>query len=517
MLAPRSTAGVWAAYLAWALSLTGLVLKRCARLRVNATVSIPAKKPGPPGVAPPSSGKKRRAAARAQQQRQHARKTQTHTRLALPAAFRGWLFVLYERAVERHAGSGLLWRAYLAALADAGAARRWRKVAARALRMRPADAGLWVLVGERTARGDEEERGEEGKEGQGKGKDGGGRKGRKGHTGEGGRMMVPDMERARAIFVRGCGFCNSGEDGLKVWVAYARCEMEWLKGVEEKLAKKRGKIGVANAIDAPLSRQQLDVQQPGQLAAEMDVDVQAALDGSGADPGDEFIRFSDNDDSEDEGPVLPDFPAASLARPSSAAAKSQPAPLPEASASLTVAAAAATTAASTAANPALSGALPRAIFDIALKQAFFGVPAARGATKPSPDLAVAAFEAFFLCFGSYWRRVSSAPMLVQHVLDSMSSHLDSENATLRHPATAACRVRQPVEGVPTDRPEFAAGLRESMRRMYDELERSMDRKALAERLSAWMQGIMDKGALDPGIKEVCEIVVEELKKERVVE
>lgn len=108
---------------------------------------------------------------------------------------------LYERGVTRDPGSVALWRSYLAHLARMGAAKRWRRVATRALRLHPQEASLWALAGRRAA-------------------------------------GAGDMDGARAYFMRGCRFCR----GVEIWAEYARVEMEWLARVE---ARGKGKKGMA--------------------------------------------------------------------------------------------------------------------------------------------------------------------------------------------------------------------------------------------------------------------------------
>ncbi|KAK1828718.1 U3 small nucleolar RNA-associated protein 6-domain-containing protein [Podospora conica] len=168
ILSPGASPSDFLAYVAWERSLDRLRTKRCARLRIHQSNS--------------------RAS--------HAR-----------------TFSIFERAVLKHPGCLPLWTAYLDfAAREAKASKRWRRIVTRAIRLHPADAGLWALAGRRAAR------------------DG-------------------DMERARAHFLRGCRFCV-GEATL--WIEYARCEMEWLGRVE---AKKGGKglrrgVGVMEAIQA---------------------------------------------------------------------------------------------------------------------------------------------------------------------------------------------------------------------------------------------------------------------------
>lgn len=106
---------------------------------------------------------------------------------------------IYERGVNRHPGSGELWREYLSYTANVKATKRWRKTMTNALRMMPTDADLWVMAGRRSAKNG-------------------------------------DMAAARGFFMRGCRFCTTDSC---LWIEYARCEMEWLNKMEQK--KKPGK------------------------------------------------------------------------------------------------------------------------------------------------------------------------------------------------------------------------------------------------------------------------------------
>ncbi|KJZ77616.1 hypothetical protein HIM_02793 [Hirsutella minnesotensis 3608] len=109
----------------------------------------------------------------------------------------GRVLSIYDRAVNRHPASGELWREYLAYAASVKAAKRWRKIMTSALRMTPTDADLWIMAGRRSARNG-------------------------------------DMASARSFFMRGCRFCTRD---CRLWIEYARCEMEWLAKVDKRKSK----------------------------------------------------------------------------------------------------------------------------------------------------------------------------------------------------------------------------------------------------------------------------------------
>lgn len=150
VLSPGNSPKQWSAYAKWEQTLEKLRNKRCRRLKVN----------------------------------------------HLNSAYAGQSRVLsiYHRAVNKHPGSGALWREYLSFAASIKAAKRWRKTMTSALRMMPHDVDLWVMAGRRSAKNG-------------------------------------DMASARGLFMRGCRFCNKD---CTIWLEYARSEMEWLLKVDER-------------------------------------------------------------------------------------------------------------------------------------------------------------------------------------------------------------------------------------------------------------------------------------------
>lgn len=228
VLSPGNKPSDWASYAQWEQSLESLRSKRCKRLKIRHLNSA------------------------------HAGQTRT--------------LAIYERGVNRHPGSGALWREYLSYTSSVKASKRWRKTMTNALRMMPTDPELWAMAGRRSAKNG-------------------------------------DMAAARGFFMRGCRFCTTNE---KLWVEYARSEMEWLEKVDKR--KETAKPGH-------------DVLRPDRI-----------------EDGDE-LRLIDSDDEDDE-----DLPEPS---------KSQAKVIDKQSAQ------------QLASNPAMDGAIPMAIFDISRKQPFF--------------------------------------------------------------------------------------------------------------------------------------------------
>ncbi|KAK2595560.1 U3 snoRNP protein [Conoideocrella luteorostrata] len=230
VLSPGNLPSQWSTYAKWEQSLETLRNKRCKRLKIHHLNSA------------------------------HAGQARVMS--------------IYERAVNRHPGSGELWREYLSYTASVKAAKRWRKTMTGALRMMPTDSGLWVLAGRRSAR----------------------------HG---------DMASARGFFMRGCRFCPQD---CKIWVEYAKCEMDWLVKVDKRKETKGA-----------------DALRPDRV-----------------DDDDELRIVDSDDENEDEDNNL-------LPEPSKAQVKVIDKRASEQLKS----------------NPAMDGAIPMAIFDISRKQAFY--------------------------------------------------------------------------------------------------------------------------------------------------
>ncbi|KAK3348773.1 U3 small nucleolar RNA-associated protein 6-domain-containing protein [Lasiosphaeria hispida] len=354
VLAPGARPADFLAYISWERSLDRLRTKRCRRLRVHASTS-------------------------------HASEART--------------FGIFERAVMKHPGCIPLWTAYLDFATAAKAAKRWRRIVTRALRLHPANAELWILAGQRAAKSG-------------------------------------DMEHARAHFLRGCRFCT-GEPTL--WVEYARCEMEWLAKIEAKKGGKGVRKGV-NVMEAIKATE----------ATEQDGDV---------------IAFDEDDDDSEAGEdsmlVLPD-PDAGKKTVGKVFDEEATKKLEQ--------------------SPALSGAIPIAIFDIARKQRFYGAPAA---------------EIFFDMF-SQFSQVSSQGKIVDHVLSAI------EELFPTNPSTCNCKIRQPLMGVESQRVEFPKALRESLNRLRAAMETTDNKKVLAQKTIAWVEPILAGENLDAGIRMVLE-------------
>ncbi|KAI1420427.1 U3 small nucleolar RNA-associated protein 6-domain-containing protein [Xylaria sp. FL1777] len=308
----------------------------------------------------------------------------------------GRVFGILERSVNRHPGSIELWKCYLSYATTMRATKRYRKVMTRALRMHPAKPELWVLAGQRSA-------------------------------------SNGDMHAARGFFMRGSRFCTRDPT---VWLAYAKCEMEWLEKMEARKGKKGG--------------------------AEKAIHEQAEHD-------DDEIRLGsdDSDDDVDENGRLI-------------------IPNPDATATKKVFGAETTSKLKN--NPALDGAIPLVIFDVAKKQSFFNAAVA---------------EQFFSVFAIF-TGISIQARIIQHVLDTMNE-LYPNNAS-----TSYCYIQQPLIGLDVDVPAYPKALRETLSRINSSLGTTTNAKALSLKLKSWLETLLSSQDLDSGIRTVLEHTIKTL-------
>ncbi|KAI2624459.1 U3 small nucleolar RNA-associated protein 6-domain-containing protein [Xylaria nigripes] len=307
----------------------------------------------------------------------------------------GRVFGILERSVNRHPGSLELWNEYLSYAKDMRASKRYRKVMTRALRMHPAKPELWVLAGQRSA-------------------------------------SSGDMQAARGFFMRGARFCTRD---ATVWLAYAKCELEWLEKMEARKGKKGG--------------------------TEKAIQEQAEHD-------DDEIRFADDDsdaDGDENGRLVlpnPDSDAANVFDASTTSKLKN--------------------------NPALDGAIPLAIFDIAKKQAFFTAAVA---------------EHFFSLFATS-TKISMQAKIIQHVLDSMAELYPNDAVT------SLCYIRQPLIGLDANTPAYPKALREALGRIKSSIATTTNVTLLVPKLKLWLETLLSSQDLDSGIRTVLEYTIKTL-------
>ncbi|ROT38407.1 U3 small nucleolar RNA-associated protein 6 [Sodiomyces alkalinus F11] len=245
-----------------------------------------------------------------------------------------------------------------------------------------------------------------------------------------------DMTSARAYFMRGCRFCTADE---VLWIEYARCEMQWLDKLERK-KRKDGKKGGQNGQNG---------QKPAALAAEQ------------VDESDEIQFNYDEDEADEDGLILPESTVGKEAAPPVFDKKTEDA-LEN--------------------NPAMDGAIPRAIFDVARKQPFYSDRVA---------------ERFFDLFAAF-TAVSVQNKMLQHVFDAMVQEYEAS------PATWSCYIRMPLVGVSPFSAAFPRGLREALSRLSKGLESTADPAALRQNTVAWIDPVLALADLDEGIRVVLE-------------
>lgn len=246
-----------------------------------------------------------------------------------------------------------------------------------------------------------------------------------------------DMEGARGFFMRGCRFCNSSPE---LWVDYARAEMEWLERQEKKKGGKEKGHEASNATHA-------------------------------VDEGD--VMMFDDDDDEDEfgdagdGDVIIPDPLAD--EENKKAKEARKALEGDALKKLEK-------------TPALEGAIPKAIFDVARKQPFWNA---------------AAGEIFFNMFAEF-SSVSAQSTIIQHVLDAMVAEYPA------HPSTCSCVIRQPLIGVDATTAALPRALRDVLARIKTQTDKTEDKGALASKTIAWINPILANKELDSGVRTVLE-------------
>ncbi|KAI3325565.1 U3 small nucleolar RNA-associated protein 6-domain-containing protein [Xylariaceae sp. AK1471] len=242
-----------------------------------------------------------------------------------------------------------------------------------------------------------------------------------------------DMQAARGFFMRGARFCTREPT---VWLEYAKCEMEWL----EKMDARKGKKGGAEKALQEQAEHDDDEIKLGDDESDDDVDENGRL-------------IIPNPDSVVAKKVFDDETASKL--------KS---------------------------NPALDGAIPLAIFDIAKKQPFFNAAVA---------------EKFFNVFALF-SQISVHARIIQHVLDGMNELYPNDIAT------SYCYIRQPLIGLDASTPAYPKALKETLSRIKSSLATTTNSKNLSTKLRSWLEALLSSQDLDTGIHTVLEYTIHTL-------
>ncbi|KAH8164529.1 hypothetical protein CIB48_g3723 [Xylaria polymorpha] len=139
-------------------------------------------------------------------------------------------------------------------------------------------------------------------------------------------------------------------------------------------------------------------------------------------------------------------------------------------------------------NPALDGAIPLAIFDVAKKQAFFN----------------AAVAEQFLNVFAIFTRISIQGRIIQHVLESMNELYPNDAST------AYCYIRQPLIGIDISAPAYPKALRETLSRIKSSLATTTNTKVLSIKLKSWLETLLSSEDLDSGLRTVLEHTIKTL-------
>jgi U3 small nucleolar RNA-associated protein 6 len=142
-------------------------------------------------------------------------------------------------------------------------------------------------------------------------------------------------------------------------------------------------------------------------------------------------------------------------------------------------------------TPALSGAIPLAIFDAAMKQ-----------FDSASDLA----EQFFAMFAVF-TNVSVQPRILQHVIDNMLTISPTSSCT------SSCVCRRPTIGVPINDPSFPAALGKALKEIRAALAESSEKPVLARKVAEWLQPISEQEDLAPELKQVISATLKQLENE----
>ncbi|KAI9680734.1 MAG: U3 snoRNP protein [Caeruleum heppii] len=236
-----------------------------------------------------------------------------------------------------------------------------------------------------------------------------------------------DMTGARSYMQRGLRFCKSSRD---LWVEYAKLEMIHVA----KIIARRRILG--------LEGDSVEIH-PTQSAKRIEEDV---------------IAVPDVDDGESD----PDWPTQG----------------PDAQMALQ----------KLDSTPVLTGAIPLAIFDVAMK------------TFPN-DAEFA--ERFFDMFAEF-SEIPFQRSLLQHVLASMSVFAPSA------PSTVLCHLRQPIVGLQTNSPTFPSALASSFERLSSSMDVILRQQGLAEKVTEWLLSLSRVPGYDPSVQKVIAMTLERL-------
>lgn len=250
-----------------------------------------------------------------------------------------------------------------------------------------------------------------------------------------------DLGAARGYYLRGIRFCgDKNKGGRDLYLRFARAEMRWVGERRKILNLKDGDHSQTRHLKAENADTDAQREEEEQANADMIAIPSASQEEDPAENPDAFHHFSS--------------------------------------------------------TPAMTGAIPIAIFDQAMK-AYHN------------DESVA--EAFFDMFAQFQNLPCTARIL-NHVVKVMG-----ENE--QHAMTAeSCHCRLPLIGVSVDSPDYPAAVRLSLSRIKSCLQPINDEKdkaTLSQKLLTWVRPLSEEQRLVPELKTVLKTVSRQLERNTI--
>jgi U3 small nucleolar RNA-associated protein 6 len=131
-------------------------------------------------------------------------------------------------------------------------------------------------------------------------------------------------------------------------------------------------------------------------------------------------------------------------------------------------------------SPAMSGAIPRAIFDAAMSHF-------------KNDLALGASFFDMVC---EFDQIACRLQLLEHIDGSIIT------AASKSWKVQFCHIRLPVVGILTSSPEFPGAIATSLSRLKDGLSQASEKKSLASAIKTWILHLLEDHSLDPALQKV---------------
>ena len=256
-----------------------------------------------------------------------------------------------------------------------------------------------------------------------------------------------DLSAARGYYLRGLRFCGDYKGGRDLYIRFARAEMRWV-GERRKIVGLQDEPGTAQkALKAATVEHREEVRNE-----ELDAN---AIARPAFDQENQQSQAAQEDSTPNESSDPNAFHHFSS-------------------------------------TPAMTGAIPIAIFDQAMK-----------AHNNAADLA----EAFFDMFAQF-QQLSCSQRVLQHVVNKTSDAAEANDATMQ-----SCRCRLPLIGPAVDSPEFPAAVRRSLAEIKASDAKLTDANAkssFAKKVTAWLQPLAAHEKLVPELRTVLNMTARQL-------